>query len=87
MINIKLDKCGGLTEALRMAAAARLFGKQLVVDNMGGSTLARAPGFVVAQLCDVIDLDGPYGLAEDPLSEQIYEDGSIFVPAGIWGAT
>jgi L-Ala-D/L-Glu epimerase len=87
VINIKLDKCGGLTEALRMAHAARLLGKQLMVGNMGGSTLAMAPGFVLGQLCDVVDLDGPYGLAEDPLAEQIYSDGEIFVPSTIWGGT
>jgi L-alanine-DL-glutamate epimerase-like enolase superfamily enzyme len=85
VINIKLDKCGGLTEALRMARAARLFGKQLMVGNMGGSTLAMAPGFILAQLCDVVDLDGPYGLADDPLAAQIYRNGSIFVSEGIWG--
>lgn len=86
VINIKLDKCGGLTEALKIARAARLFGKQLMVGNMGGSTLAMAPGFVLGQLCDVVDLDGPYGLAEDPLAKQIYSDGEIFVPASLWGA-
>jgi L-alanine-DL-glutamate epimerase-like enolase superfamily enzyme len=85
VINIKLDKCGGLTEALKMVRAARLFGKQLMVGNMGGSTLAMAPGFVLAQLCDVVDLDGPYGLADDPLASQIYRDGEIFVPETIWG--
>lgn len=85
VINIKLDKCGGLTEALKMARAARMFGKQLMVGNMGGSTLAMAPGFVLGQLCDYIDLDGPYGLADDPLAEQIYRDGAIFVPESIWG--
>jgi L-alanine-DL-glutamate epimerase-like enolase superfamily enzyme len=87
VINIKLDKCGGLTEALKMARAARMFGKQLMVGNMGGSTLAMAPGFVLAQLCDVVDLDGPYGLADDPLAEQIYSNGDIFVPEVLWGAT
>ena len=86
VINIKLDKCGGLTEALKMARAARLFGKQLMVGNMGGSTLAMAPGFVLGQLCDVVDLDGPYGLADDPLAEQIYSDGNIFVAESLWGA-
>ena len=86
VINIKLDKCGGLTEALKMARAARLFGKQLMVGNMGGSTLAMAPGFVLGQLCQIVDLDGPYGLAEDPLAEQIYANGDIFVPETIWGA-
>jgi L-alanine-DL-glutamate epimerase-like enolase superfamily enzyme len=86
VINIKLDKCGGLTEALKIARAARLLGKQLMVGNMGGSTLAMAPGFVVGQLCDVVDLDGPYGLADDPLAEKIYSDGQIFVAESLWGA-
>jgi L-Ala-D/L-Glu epimerase len=86
VINIKLDKCGGLTEGLKMANAARLFGKQLMIGNMGGSTLAMAPGFVLAQLCDVVDLDGPYGLADDPLAATIYKDGMIFVSESIWGA-
>ena len=45
-----------------------------------------APGFVLAQLCDVIDLDGPYGLADDPLAAEIYSDGTIFVPDRMWGA-
>jgi L-alanine-DL-glutamate epimerase-like enolase superfamily enzyme len=86
VINIKLDKCGGLTEALKMARAARLLGKRLMVGNMGGSTLAMAPGFVLAQLCDFVDLDGPYGLADDPLANEIYRDGTIFVPESIWGS-
>jgi L-alanine-DL-glutamate epimerase-like enolase superfamily enzyme len=87
VINIKLDKCGGLTEALKMARAARLCGKQVMVGNMGGSTLAMAPGFLVGQLCDVVDLDGPFGLADDPLAASIYNDGQVFVPESIWGAT
>jgi L-Ala-D/L-Glu epimerase len=85
VINIKLDKCGGLTEALKMARSARLHGMQVMVGNMGGSTLAMAPGFVVGQLCDIVDLDGPFGLAEDPLAEKIYSDGMIYVPEEIWG--
>ena len=85
VINIKLDKCGGLTEALAMAHAARSMGKQVMVGNMGGSTLAMAPGFVIGQLCDFVDLDGPISLADDPLADQIYSDGRIFVPEVIWG--
>ena len=85
VINIKLDKCGGLTEALKMARASRMFGKQVMVGNMGGSTLAMAPGFILGQLCDVVDLDGPFGLADDPLAAQIYNDGEVFVPETIWG--
>jgi L-alanine-DL-glutamate epimerase-like enolase superfamily enzyme len=87
VINIKLDKCGGLTEALKMERASRMLGKQVMVGNMGGSTLAMAPGFILGQLCDVIDLDGPFGLADDPLAKQIYTDGSIFVPETIWGGS
>ena len=85
VINIKLDKCGGLTEALAMVRAAHAMGKQLMVGNMGGSTLAMAPGFVLAQLCDVVDLDGPFGLADDPHAAEIYRDGRIFVAETIWG--
>ncbi|HET6942873.1 MAG TPA: dipeptide epimerase [Sphingomicrobium sp.] len=86
VINIKLDKCGGLTEALAMAWTARSMGKQVMVGNMGGSTLAMAPGFVVAQLCDFVDLDGPFGHGGDPLADEIYEDGRIFVKESLWGA-
>jgi L-alanine-DL-glutamate epimerase-like enolase superfamily enzyme len=85
VINIKLDKCGGLTEALAMAREARLMGKQLMVGNMGGSTLAMAPGFVLGQLCDYVDLDGPYGLEGDARAVSIYSDGEVFVPENLWG--
>jgi L-alanine-DL-glutamate epimerase-like enolase superfamily enzyme len=85
IVNIKLDKCGGLTEALSMVRAARMLGLKVMVGNMGGSTLAMAPGFVLGQLCDFVDLDGPYGLAEDPLAGSIYSDGEIFVPEAVWG--
>jgi L-alanine-DL-glutamate epimerase-like enolase superfamily enzyme len=86
VINIKLDKCGGLTEALKLARVSRSLGKQVMVGNMGGSTLAMAPGFVLGQICDVIDLDGPFGLAEDPLAAKIYNEGEIFIPESFWGA-
>ena len=86
VINIKLDKCGGLTEALDMAREARQLGKQVMVGNMAGSALSTAPGFVVGQLCDVVDLDGPYFLAEDPAAAGIYADGLIWIPAAFWGA-
>jgi L-alanine-DL-glutamate epimerase-like enolase superfamily enzyme len=86
VVNIKLDKCGGLTEALEMAHSARRLGKKLMVGNMGGSALAMAPGFVLAQLCDFVDLDGPYGHADRSAADQIYRDGMIFVPGGMWGA-
>lgn len=85
VINIKLDKCGGLTEALAMARTARAMEKKVMVGNMGGSTLAMAPAFVLAQLCDVVDLDGPVSLANDPLAAAIYSEGDIFVSETLWG--
>ncbi|WP_420138145.1 dipeptide epimerase [Sphingomonas sp.] len=85
VMNIKLDKCGGLTEALAMAALAKRMGLQLMVGNMAGSTLSTAPAFVLAQLCQLVDLDGPSSLADDPLAYSIYEDGMIMVPAAYWG--
>ena len=59
MVNIKLDKCGGLTEGLAMAREARRLGLKVMVGNMVGTSLAMAPAFVLGQLCDLVDLDGP----------------------------
>jgi hypothetical protein len=70
-----------------MADEARAMGKQLMVGNMGGTTLAMAPGYVLAQLCDYVDLDGPHGLVDDPFARLIYSDGVVFVPDRIWGGT
>ena len=86
VLNIKLDKCGGLTEALAMAARARQLGLKVMVGNMAGATLSTAPAFVLAQLCDIVDLDGPWFLADDPLAAGLYADGEIMVPAQYWGA-
>jgi L-alanine-DL-glutamate epimerase-like enolase superfamily enzyme len=85
VMNIKLDKCGGLTEALAQAALAKRMGMQVMVGNMAGSTLSTAPAFVLAQLCDFVDLDGPSSLADDPLADQIYSDGMVMVPSVLWG--
>ncbi|WP_077037110.1 dipeptide epimerase, partial [Pelomonas sp. KK5] len=65
MVNIKLDKCGGLTEGLLMARRARELGLRVMVGNMGGTSLATAPAFLLGQLCDVVDLDGPTLLAQE----------------------
>jgi len=54
---------------------------------MAAFDLSLAPGFILGQLCDYVDLDGPYGLADDPLAETIYSNGEVFVPEAIWGAT
>ena len=65
VFNIKLDKCGGLTEALLIAEEARRLGLGVMVGNMVGTSLAMAPAFIVGQHCDVVDLDGPTFLTHD----------------------
>jgi L-alanine-DL-glutamate epimerase-like enolase superfamily enzyme len=65
MVNIKLDKTGGLTEALALRDAARAEGYRVMVGCMVGSSLAMAPAMLVAQGADIVDLDGPLLLAED----------------------
>jgi L-alanine-DL-glutamate epimerase-like enolase superfamily enzyme len=85
MINIKLDKCGGLTEALAMAEQARGLGFELMVGNMSGSSLAMAPAFVLGQSCKVVDLDGPVYLRRDPAPSAVYEHGRIWCDDAIWG--
>ncbi len=86
MINIKLDKTGGLTEALGLAKEARAAGKGLMVGNMLGTSLSMAPGFVIAQLCDFVDLDGPLNLKSDYAGGMLYRDGAIDAPrTAFWG--
>jgi len=58
MINIKLDKTGGLTEAIKLAKAAREKGCKLMVGNMSGTSLAMAPSFLVVQLCNFVARHG-----------------------------
>jgi L-Ala-D/L-Glu epimerase len=86
VINIKLDKCGGLTEALRMVDEARRVGLGTMVGSMFGTSLAAAAGFVVGQLCEIVDLDGPTILVKDREPAVRYEDGRISCPDGLWGA-
>jgi L-alanine-DL-glutamate epimerase-like enolase superfamily enzyme len=85
VVNIKLDKCGGLTAALQMVNEARRLGLKLMVGNMLGTSLAMAPAFVVAQLCDYVDLDGPIFFAQDRKPVVSYREGSVFCGADIWG--
>lgn len=86
VINIKLDKCGGLTEALAIAHRARALGLEVMVGNMMGSSLAMAPSFLVGQLCDVVDLDGPTFLATDREPGVVYAEGLIHCPDALWGS-
>ncbi|MEP6938146.1 MAG: dipeptide epimerase [Rudaea sp.] len=86
VVNIKLDKCGGLTEALAMAHAARELGLKVMVGNMVGTSWAMAPAFVVGQLCDVVDLDGPIFLARDRDPALRYDDGLVWAGDEVWGS-
>ena len=86
MINIKLDKTGGLTEALKLARQAKAQGLELMVGNMLGTSLAMAPGFVIAQHCKFVDLDGPLFLQNDRQPAMDYTYGLISVPSPkLWG--
>lgn len=84
-INIKLDKCGGLTEGLALARAAQSEGLEVMVGNMGNTSLAMAPAFLVGQFCHVVDLDGPLFLKHDRVPEAEYTDGLIRCPDALWG--
>ena len=86
MVNIKLDKTGGLTEALNLARQAKDLGMTLMVGNMTGTSLAMAPAFVIAQLCDFIDLDGALFLAADRPNPMRYEQGVVSgLTTQLWG--
>jgi L-Ala-D/L-Glu epimerase len=85
LVNIKLDKCGGLTEGLAMARAARRLGLGVMVGNMVGTSLAMAPSFILGQLCDVVDLDGPTFLRHDPPPTITYSEGMIWCDEQVWG--
>jgi L-alanine-DL-glutamate epimerase-like enolase superfamily enzyme len=87
VVNIKLDKCGGLTEGLAMAREARRLGLGVMVGNMVGTSLAMAPAFVLGQLCDVVDLDGPIFLAKDRTPGMTYTNGSAWSGEEVWGGT
>jgi len=85
VVNIKLDKCGGLTEGLAMAREARRLGLKVMVGNMVGTSLAMAPAFVLGQLCDVVDLDGPIFLKKDRTPSVQYTDGMVWSEDKVWG--
>ena len=85
IVNIKLDKCGGLTEGLAIARLARKQGLDVMVGNMMGTSLSMAPSYLVGQLCDIVDLDGPTFLAQDRVPGVVYENGYVDCPESIWG--
>ncbi|EDZ46698.1 mandelate racemase/muconate lactonizing enzyme family protein [Rhodobacterales bacterium Y4I] len=86
VVNIKLDKTGGLTEALKLREAALAEGYQVMVGCMVGSSLAMAPATLVAQGAAVTDLDGPLLLAEDREEPLTFDAEGVHPPkAALWG--
>lgn len=86
LVNIKLDKTGGLTEALRMKAEARRLGLGIMIGCMVGTSLAMAPGVILAQGVRYVDLDGPLWMAKDR-DPGLHFDGSLLHPpiTALWG--
>lgn len=86
VVNIKLDKTGGLTEALKLREAALAEGYNIMVGCMVGSSLAMAPATLLAQRAMVTDLDGPLLLAEDRDQPLIFDKAGVHPPsAALWG--
>ena len=86
VVNIKLDKTGGLTEALALRTEALAAGYDVMVGCMVGSSLAMAPAVLVAQEASVVDLDGPLLLAEDRAHPLRFDEAGVHPPEpGLWG--
>lgn len=86
MVNVKLDKTGGLTEALALVSEARRAGFGVMVGCMVGTSLAMAPAVLAAQGAAVTDLDGPLLLARDRAAPLMYDDDGVHPPeAELWG--
>jgi L-alanine-DL-glutamate epimerase-like enolase superfamily enzyme len=85
-VNIKLDKTGGLTEALALRDVAHVQGYGIMVGCMVGSSLAMAPAVIAAQGAEVVDLDGPQLLAEDRPHPLRYDAEGVHPPdRSLWG--
>ncbi len=86
MINIKLDKTGGITEAMVLRQKAEAAGMKIMVGCMLATSLGMAPAFVVAQGAQVVDLDGPLLLAKDRAEGFDYSDNEMHLPeVALWG--
>ncbi|MDX6558988.1 MAG: L-Ala-D/L-Glu epimerase [Blastocatellia bacterium] len=86
IINVKLDKTGGLTEALRLSERAREAGFKLLIGCMVGTSLSMAPARVLASTADYVDLDGPLLLARDREHGLSYQNSRIGIPSReFWG--
>jgi L-alanine-DL-glutamate epimerase-like enolase superfamily enzyme len=85
-VNIKLDKTGGLTEALRLTADARALGLEIMAGCMVATSLAMAPALIIAQGSAFVDLDGPLLLAHDREPGLRFEGSIVFPPEPeLWG--
>jgi L-Ala-D/L-Glu epimerase len=85
-VNIKLDKTGGLTEALTMSTTAQAAGLKIMMGCMVGTSLGMAPALLLAQRAAWVDLDGPLLLAHDRPHGLRYEGGTVFPPEpALWG--
>ena len=85
-VNLKLDKTGGLTEALACAQTAKSDGRKIMVGCMVATSLSMAPAMILAQHADLVDLDGPLWLAEDRANGLRYDGATIYPPkAELWG--
>jgi L-alanine-DL-glutamate epimerase-like enolase superfamily enzyme len=85
-VNVKLDKTGGLTEALALARAAQEMGFSIMAGCMVGTSLAMAPAVLVGQMANFVDLDGPLLLARDRIPGLSYEGSTLMPPAPeLWG--
>jgi L-alanine-DL-glutamate epimerase-like enolase superfamily enzyme len=85
-VNVKLDKTGGLTEALALVARAHELRLKVMLGCMVGTSLAMAPAIVAAQGADWVDLDGPLLLAEDRVPGLVYEGSTVYPPEpDLWG--
>jgi L-alanine-DL-glutamate epimerase-like enolase superfamily enzyme len=86
VVNIKLDKSGGLTEGLKIARAAQAQDFSIMVGCMAGTSLAMAPGMVLGQMAEFVDLDGPLLHAQDREPGIAYDRGKMQLPsAALWG--
>ena len=86
MLNVKLDKTGGLTEALLLCERARESGFKLLIGCMVGTSLSMAPARLLASIADYVDLDGPLLLARDRDHGLNYQNGKIAIPnQELWG--
>lgn len=84
-VTVKLDKAGGLTEALSMIRAARRAGMQVMIGCTRATSLGIAPAYPLGRLCDFVDLDAPLSLRKDRQPSASYQRGYVTVPDRLWG--